>query len=225
MVVGVDVSGFGAGFQTWAAIMGFRAASIGGNAGASAREGPVSGGRRSKPTSSSPGAVARSTRACCNITEGVMLGLTSRQRQGRGRPVKSYEVQIAIDATPARVWQVLTREMPRNPVPFGILHFDGVIAPGARIVLRSQAAPGRAFALTVAVLDAPNRMVWTGGMPLGLFTGTRTFTVTADAGGSVFDMHEAFSGPLAGPITRSMPDLTPSVTTFAQALKQGAEAR
>jgi hypothetical protein len=67
-------------------------------------------------------------------------------------------------------------------------------------------------------------MVWSGGMPLGLFRGVRTFTLAPDAGGaSAFTMREEYSGPLLPLIWRSIPDLGPSFAQFAAGLKQRAE--
>lgn len=139
--------------------------------------------------------------------------------------MKTFETQIDIEAPPARIWQMLTQDMPRNPSRYGIAHIEGTIATGAKIKLRSEVAPNRAFALTVTRCDAPNDMVWRGGMPLGLFVGTRTFTIKGHETGSTFQMREVFSGPMAGLITRSMPDLTPSFTKFAMALKEEAERK
>lgn len=67
-------------------------------------------------------------------------------------------------------------------------------------------------------------MVWTGGMPMGLFTGVRRFRLSGTDGGTRFDMSETFSGPLSGLITRMMPDLTASFERFAAALARDAEA-
>ena len=66
-------------------------------------------------------------------------------------------------------------------------------------------------------------MVWTGGMPLGLFKGVRTFSLTPKGGGVEFTMTEVFSGLMAPLITRSIPDLQPSFEEFAAALKRQAE--
>ncbi|MFS4583211.1 SRPBCC family protein [Phaeobacter sp. C3_T13_0] len=137
--------------------------------------------------------------------------------------MKFYETQIVIASSIARVWQTLTEEMPRAPMSYGILRLDGAISGDAQIKLWSEVAPNRAFALKVIKFDAPHVMVWRGGMPLGLFVGTRTFSISAAGNGSKFHMREEFSGPLAGPITKSMPDLTPSFTKFAEALKKEAE--
>lgn len=133
------------------------------------------------------------------------------------------ETEINISAPIDRVWQVLTQEMPKAPVPFGILRIEGTIAENARIKLWSEVTPKRAFVLRVVGLDAPRKMIWRGGMPLGLFTGQRVFALTPNANGCVFHMREDFTGLLSGMITKSMPDLTPSFVKFANTLKSMAE--
>jgi hypothetical protein len=61
-------------------------------------------------------------------------------------------------------------------------------------------------------------------MPLGLFRGVRTFEVSPDGhGGAAFHVREEYTGPLAGLIWRSMPDLGPSSGRFARELKRRAE--
>ena len=85
--------------------------------------------------------------------------------------------------------------------------------------------PKRAFKLNVAEMDAPRHMVWSDGMPLGLFKGVRTFSLTPSGEGStVFEMVEEYSGLLAPLITKSIPDMTESFRDFAASLKQAAEA-
>ena len=54
-------------------------------------------------------------------------------------------------------------------------------------------------------MAAPTRMVWADGMPFGLFTGTRTYQITAVGAGSRFEMTEDYTGPLSGLICRSIP--------------------
>jgi hypothetical protein len=66
-------------------------------------------------------------------------------------------------------------------------------------------------------------MVWTGGMPLGLFRGVRTYTLTPKDGGVEFSMTEVFSGLMSPLIAGSIPDLQPSFDEFAAALKRRAE--
>ena len=106
----------------------------------------------------------------------------------------------------------------------GVERVEGTIAQGARIKVFSEVSPGRAFPVKVTELDPPRRMVWTGGMPLGLFRGVRTFGLQpAGDGGTRFTMREEFTGPLLPLIWRSMPDLGPSFAQFAAGLKARAE--
>jgi hypothetical protein len=68
------------------------------------------------------------------------------------------------------------------------------------------------------------RMVWSGGMPLGLFRGVRTFTLAPQDGGATrFTVREEYTGPLLPLVWRSIPDLGPSFEQFATGLKQRAE--
>jgi hypothetical protein len=76
----------------------------------------------------------------------------------------------------------------------------------------------------VTGFEAGKRMVWTGGMPLGLFKGERTFTLTPRGESVEFAMREEFSGLLSGLIAKSIPDLQPDFEAFARALKARAES-
>jgi hypothetical protein len=68
-------------------------------------------------------------------------------------------------------------------------------------------------------------MVWTGGMPLSLFKGERTFTLTLKSDGSTdFALREEFTGLLLPLIGRTIPDLTSIFDEFAAGLKAHAEA-
>lgn len=61
-------------------------------------------------------------------------------------------------------------------------------------------------------------------MPLGLFTGVRTFTLRPTTDGTTeFSMKEEYRGALAPLITRSIPDLTESFGEFADSLKTASE--
>ncbi|MEM8708446.1 MAG: SRPBCC domain-containing protein [Actinomycetota bacterium] len=137
---------------------------------------------------------------------------------------RRYAVERTIAASPERVWRLLTdaRGYPSwNPA---VVSLVGPIASGTTIELVSTVNPKRTFRLTVAELAPPSRMVWTDGMPLGLFTGTRTYSLTATGGQTHFSMVEEFTGPLAGLITRMIPDLTESFEQFADGLQTAAEA-
>ena len=139
---------------------------------------------------------------------------------------RRYEVTRTIDAAPDTVWDLLTDADTYREWNEAVIDIQGPIRAGERIRLVSVADPKRTFELTVAELDRPTRMVWSDGMPLGLFTGRRTCTITSHGSGrSEFSMVEEFSGPLAPLITRAIPDLTESFELFADGLKTAAEAR
>ncbi len=101
----------------------------------------------------------------------------------------------------------------------------GPIEVGGTVRLVSVVNPKRAFTLKVTEMDAPHRMVWADGMPLGLFRGVRTYTLApSGAGHTEFAMEEVFSGPLAPLITKAIPDMTESFAQFADGLKRGSES-
>ena len=137
--------------------------------------------------------------------------------------MKSFAATALIHAVPERIWSILT-DAPRypewNPT---VVDVKGRIAPGERIALRVKLNPGRAFPLTVAEFEPPRRMVWRGGMPLGLFVGERVFTLTPRTNGVDFSMREEFTGLLAPLIGRTLPDIQPAFDDFAEALKREAE--
>lgn len=137
--------------------------------------------------------------------------------------MKTYSTSTHISATCERVWSALVQDLPADPAPFGILRIEGTISQNGRIKLWSEVNPKRAFALKVRTFDPPRKMVWLGGMPFGLFAGTRTFELSDTGGSTTFKMQEVFSGALSGLIVKSIPDLTPSFEKFAQALKEKAE--
>ena len=137
--------------------------------------------------------------------------------------MKKYSTSIQISADRERVWSVLVDGLGSNPSAFGIERFEGDLTPNSRIKLWSEVDQNRAFSLKVWEFNAPEKMVWKGGMPFGLFTGTRTFELSSSNGSTTFDMAEVFGGPLSGLIVKSIPDLNPSFEKFAQALKEKAE--
>ena len=138
--------------------------------------------------------------------------------------MRFYEATSDIVADPAGVWSVLTDGAGWPTWDSGVDAVEGSITPGAKITVRSQAAPGRAFPVRVTAFEPPARLVFTGGMPMGLFRGVRTFTVTAAPGGSTFRVREEYTGPLLPLIWRSMPDLGPSFMRFAEGLKAQVES-
>jgi hypothetical protein len=138
--------------------------------------------------------------------------------------MKAYEAAARIEASPDRVWSVLVDGSSYTDWDSGVVRLDGRIAPGGRLKVTSGANPGRAFTVRVTGLVPNESMQWSGGMPLGLFRGVRTFTLApAGPAATEFKVREEYTGPLLGMIWRSMPDLQPSFDKFASGLKARAE--
>ncbi|MGD0297092.1 MAG: SRPBCC domain-containing protein [Bryobacteraceae bacterium] len=139
--------------------------------------------------------------------------------------MKAFAVETSICATPERIWALLTDAAGYARWNSTVEKVDGNIAPGERVLVNAKISPGRAFPVKVAEFEPPRRMVWTGGMPLGLFKGERTFTLKPAANGLVrFSMREVYTGWIAALIGRSIPDLQPVFDQFASDLKHAAEA-
>ena len=138
--------------------------------------------------------------------------------------MRYFEASAVIAAPPATIWAILTDGAHYPDWDSGVQRVDGRIAPGETIKVVSSAAPGRTFPVVVGDFVLDRSMTWSGGMPLGLFKGIRTFTLTPGGNGSTgFHVREEYSGPLLPVMWRSMPDLGPSFTQFANGLKQRAE--
>ncbi len=140
--------------------------------------------------------------------------------------MKAYESGSTINASPAAIWAVLTDAAGYTAWDSGVERVTGRIAPGEKITVVSKANPGRSFPVKVAEFVPGQRMVWSGGMPLGLFKGVRTYTLTpAGQNATKFSMREEYTGPMLPMIWRSMPDLGPSFQQFANGLKARAEQK
>ena len=138
--------------------------------------------------------------------------------------MKSYEASATIAADPATIWAVLVHGAGYSEWDSGVASVSGEITPGGRIKVVSEAAPGRSFPVKVTEFEPGRRMRWSGGMPLGLFKGVRTFTLRPEGDGTTaFTVREEYTGPLLPLIWRSMPDLGPSFKQFANGLKARAE--
>jgi hypothetical protein len=138
--------------------------------------------------------------------------------------MKAYEASSTIAARPDAIWAILTDGGNYQTWDSGVERVEGRIAPGETIKVFVKVNPGRAFPVKVIEFVPGQRMVWSGGMPLGLFKGVRTYTLTPQNNGTTqFKMREEYTGPMLPMIWRSIPDLRPSFIQFANGLKQRAE--
>jgi hypothetical protein len=131
-------------------------------------------------------------------------------------------VEINIQATPHRIWKILTDApgYPRwNSTVAGI---EGEIREGGKIRV-SVPDTDRTFAPVVSDFVVNQRMTWTGGFA-PLFKGVRTFELRPrDDGSTDFKMQESFSGLMLPVIKGSFPDFGKVFASFAGDLKREAE--
>ncbi|MEA2179464.1 MAG: hypothetical protein QOG77_2761 [Solirubrobacteraceae bacterium] len=138
--------------------------------------------------------------------------------------MRHYESTALISARPDAIWAVLTDARAYADWDSGVVRVEGTIAPREKIKVVSEANAKRAFPVQVTEFVPGERMVWSGGMPLGLFKGVRTFRLAPEDGATRFTMREEYTGPMLPLIWRSMPDLGPSFEQFARGLKSRAES-
>ena len=122
---------------------------------------------------------------------------------------KQLRSQIDIDATPERVWQVLS-DFGSYPQwnPF-IVRAEGEAEPGSRLVMRMQPVGARGVTLRPTVVEATpgHRLRWRGRSASGDLRRRAPFTITPRAEGGVrLSQDEHFTRragaavrPLAGP--------------------------
>lgn len=134
-----------------------------------------------------------------------------------------YRASIEIAAGAAQVWEVVTDVARWHEWDPNVVRVDGEVAPGARVTVHTTLSD-RAFPVTVTDLDPPRRMVWSSGLPLGLFRGARTFTLDEHDGVTTYTAHEVFSGLLLPLIGRTMPDLQPSFDAHVAGLRERVES-
>jgi hypothetical protein len=141
-------------------------------------------------------------------------------------PLKEYASTVGIRATPEALWAILTDGPGYADWNPEINRIDGRIALGEKIKAHVVLHGGKVQPVSVVVtaLEPLRRMVWTGGMPLGLFKGRRTLSLVQRAGGIVeFTMHVHFSGLLSALIAKSLGDRQPDIDALAAGLKKWAE--
>jgi uncharacterized protein YndB with AHSA1/START domain len=97
--------------------------------------------------------------------------------------MRAYDASSTIEASPDAIWAILTDAPGYTTWDSGIVRVEGRIAPGETIKVVSKVNPGRTFPVKVTEFTPGQRMTWSGGMPLGLFKGVRTFTLSPQGDG------------------------------------------
>jgi hypothetical protein len=141
---------------------------------------------------------------------------------------KQLRTEIDIDATPERVWQILT-DFDAYPQwnPF-MARASGTPVRGERLTIRMRPEGGRAvtFRPTVREVVPQRRLRWLGHLLVpGIFDGEHSFTIEPlDTGGVRLVQQEDFRGVLVPLLARSLDRRTlPAFQRMNRALKQRAE--
>ncbi|WP_280442726.1 SRPBCC domain-containing protein [Nocardia brasiliensis] len=143
--------------------------------------------------------------------------------------MRTIDTRIDMAAPPERVWSVLT-DFAAYPGwnPFFVA-VDGVAEPGAPLKLHTKFSNRfrtRIFPVTVYTVDAPQVLLWGGGLAIpGIADGKHGFELTATVtGGTHLRHYEQLSGlviPIAG---RLLSFLEHSYEQLNQALKERVES-
>jgi len=108
--------------------------------------------------------------------------------------MKKFSATTTIHAKPERIWSILA-DAKRYPSWNTTDRVEGYMRPGEKIKRYVKLSPGRAFPATMTEFVPPTKMIWSGGMPLGLFKGERVFSLKPIPPDAVeFSMTEVYSG-------------------------------
>ena len=127
-----------------------------------------------------------------------------------------------IYARSSTAWDIITDDSNYTVWDSGITRIDGQVRNGGTIRIRTRTGGNRSFRLRVQQIPG-EVMTWTRALPLGLFTGVRTFTLSPQGGKTHLRVKEEFSGPLLGLVWRTVPDLGQNCTGYVNAVKERAE--
>jgi len=137
--------------------------------------------------------------------------------------MKRYAAAITIQAAPDTVWEILTDAAGYPRWDKTMNRIEGRLALGEIVKFHTKLSD-RAFPVRVTECRKAEKLVLTGGMPLGLFRSERTHSLMAAGDGQTrFATEEVFSGPMLPIFGRTIPDLTENFQGFVVALKQAAE--
>ncbi len=134
---------------------------------------------------------------------------------------------VDIDATPERVWEVLT-DLAAYPAwnPF-IVRAEGVVGPGRRLTLRMQPVGGRAMTLRPRLVEvaAGRELRWRGRLVLpGLMDAEHSFVLQPRGSGTRLVQSETFRGVLVPFVAASLDRSTlPAFEAMNEALRKRAE--
>jgi hypothetical protein len=133
-----------------------------------------------------------------------------------------FEAETLINARSSTVWDIVTDSGNYTVWDSGITRIDGQVRNGSTIKVWTSTRGRRTLRLRVGQIPG-EVMTWTGGLPLGLFKGVRTFTLTPQGGMTRLRVREEYSGALLRLAGRPMPGMGQELTDYVTAVKTRAE--
>jgi hypothetical protein len=140
--------------------------------------------------------------------------------------MRSFEAATRIDASADQVWNALADVGSWRDWDSGVDRVEGRVALGEQLTIYATMIRNRPFSATVTELRPGEAMRWRAGLPFGLAVIERTYQLDKqDDGSTILTVREDHTGPLAGLLGRSTPDLNPSFRQFCAGIKDLTERR
>ena len=140
--------------------------------------------------------------------------------------MRSFEASTRISAGPDAVWATLVDVGSWRDWDSGVDRVEGRVGLGERLTVYATMIRSRPFPVTVTELRPGEAMRRRGGLPAGQAVIDRTYSLDAqDGGGTLVTVREDHTGPLAGLLGRTTPDLNPSFRQFCAGLKARTEGQ
>jgi hypothetical protein len=138
--------------------------------------------------------------------------------------MKHFTAQADIAAPAAHVWDTLLDLAAWPTWDPALERVEGSLDEGGRVTIHVTGS-SRPFRVRVVERRPGSVLVLRGGMPLGLFSGTRRYRLEGvGPDRTAFTLEETYAGLLAPLITRSIPDLQPSFEAFTVGLRRAADS-
>lgn len=163
---------------------------------------------------------AQSTSAQSSSAPGATT--QTQMPDGKAQTVKktfsrSTSIEQYIDATPARVWALLTDAAAMPEWNSTIVSLEGTIASGEKIRLVSSLDSSRTFKLKIKEMVPEQRLVWGDGL------GERVYTLSPEGEGVRVNMTERIGNFMFPLFAGKIPPFDEAFEQFMQDLKTAAE--
>ena len=147
----------------------------------------------------------------------------SQAQDGKATTIKktfsrATSVSIKINATPEKVWKLLTDAANMPNWNSTVISIEGDIKVGEKIKLKSYLDPRRTFKIKIKEMQKPNKMVWGDAM------GNRVFTIQESGESVIFSMDEKIGGLMFPLFANKIPSFDESFEKYAADLKKAAES-